>query len=180
RRGSVPRSQMKKKRPANILAKNHRGESGRKGTGESHPPKKRLAPSAATVIMFTYSAICMSANFIDEYSVWKPATSSVSASGRSKGVRLTSAVAATRKTANAGSWRIAFHCQIQPFWESTMSWMRNDPATRIKLTKLSPSASSYENIWAEERRPPMSVYLLLAAQPAITIPYTPREEIAKR
>ena len=43
-------------------------------------------------------------------------------------------------------------------------------ADGIKLTKLRPRASSYENIWAEERRPPMSVYLLLAAQPAITIP----------
>jgi hypothetical protein len=103
--------------------------------------------------------------------VWKPATSSVSASGRSKGVRFTSAVAATRKTANAGNWRKAFHWKRKkPVWLSTMSRMRNDPATRIKLTKLRPRASSYENIWAEERKPPMSVYLLLAAQPAITIP----------
>ena len=51
-------------------------------------------PRAQTVMMFTYSAIWMSANFIDEYSVWKPATSSVSPSGRSKGVRFVSAVAA--------------------------------------------------------------------------------------
>ncbi len=119
--------------------------------------------------MLMYSAICRRAKRIDEYSVWKPATSSVSASGRSKGVRLTSAVAATRKTAKAGSCRIAFQCQIQPACESTMSRMRNEPATMIRVTKLRPSASSYENIWAEERRPPMSVYLLLAAQPAITI-----------
>ena len=32
---------------------------------------------------------------MDEYSVWNPATSSVSASGRSKGVRFASAVPAT-------------------------------------------------------------------------------------
>ena len=67
-----------------------------KGSGESQPPRKRLVPTAATVIMFTYSAICSSAKRMDEYSVWKPATSSVSASGRSNGVRFTSAVAATR------------------------------------------------------------------------------------
>src|SRR5216117_635890 len=108
---------MKKKRAANIFAKNQSGESGRKGRGESQPPKKRLAPTAATVIMFTYSAICSRAKRMDEYSVWKPATSSVSASGRSKGVRFTSAVAATRKTAKAGSCRIAFQCQIQPACE---------------------------------------------------------------
>ena len=48
------------------------------------------------MIMFTYSAIWRSAKRIDEYSVWKPATSSVSASGRSNGVRFTSAAAATR------------------------------------------------------------------------------------
>ena len=65
---------------------------------------------------------------------------------------------------------MAFQCENQPAWESTMSRMRNEPATMIRLTKLRPRASSYENIWADERRPPMSVYLLLAAQPAITIP----------
>ena len=39
-------------------------------------------PSAATVIMLTYSAIWRSAKRIDEYSVWKPATSSVSRLGQ--------------------------------------------------------------------------------------------------
>src|ERR671915_5964 len=101
---------MKKKRPANILAKNHSGEAGRKGTGESQPPKNRLAPTAATVIMFTYSAICRSAKRIEEYSVWKPATSSVSASGRSKGARLVSAIPAIRKMRNAGHCDRMYHC----------------------------------------------------------------------
>ncbi len=66
------------------------------GTPECHPPRNRFETRTATVIMLMYSAICMSANFMDEYSVWKPATSSVSPSGRSKGVRLTSAVPAIR------------------------------------------------------------------------------------
>ena len=87
---------------------------------------------------------------------------------------------ATRKTRKAGNWRTAFQYRIEPAWLSTMSRMRKDPATMISVTKLSPSASSYENICAEERRPPISVYLLLAAQPAITMPYTPSEETAKR
>ncbi|CNN40070.1 Uncharacterised protein [Mycobacterium tuberculosis] len=40
--------------------------------------------------MFTYSASMNIANFSDEYSVWKPATSSPSASGKSNGARLVS------------------------------------------------------------------------------------------
>ena len=69
---------------------------GSPGMPGCQPPRNRFVVSTATVIMFTYSAIWRSANFIEEYSVWKPATSSVSASGRSKGVRLTSAAAATK------------------------------------------------------------------------------------
>ncbi len=45
---------------------------------------------AETVIMLTYSARKNSANFSEEYSVWKPPTSSPSASGRSNGARLVS------------------------------------------------------------------------------------------
>jgi hypothetical protein len=40
--------------------------------------------------MLTYSARKNIANFIELYSVWKPPTSSDSASGRSKGARLVS------------------------------------------------------------------------------------------
>ena len=41
--------------------------------------------------MLMYSARKKSANFMAEYSVWYPATSSVSASGRSNGRRFVSA-----------------------------------------------------------------------------------------
>ena len=41
--------------------------------------------------MLAYSPIKNIANFMLEYSVWNPATSSVSASGRSKGARFVSA-----------------------------------------------------------------------------------------
>ena len=48
--------------------------------------------------MLMYSAMKNIENFIAEYSVWYPATSSLSDSGRSNGARLVSAKAATRKT----------------------------------------------------------------------------------
>ena len=44
-----------------------------------------MAARAETVIMFMYSAMKNMANRIEEYSVWKPPTSSPSASGRSNG-----------------------------------------------------------------------------------------------
>ena len=46
--------------------------------------------------MFAYSAMKNMANLKLEYSVWNPATSSVSASGKSKGMRFVSAMAAVR------------------------------------------------------------------------------------
>src|ERR1700741_4678641 len=59
--------------------------------GMSHPPRKSVAISALTVSTCAYSAMKNMENFIDEYSVWYPVTSSLSASGRSKGSRLVSA-----------------------------------------------------------------------------------------
>ena len=44
-----------------------------------------------------------------EYSVWNPATSSVSASARSNGGRFVSASPAIRKMTNAGNCGITFH-----------------------------------------------------------------------
>lgn len=49
-----------------------------------------MVASAETVTMLTYSASMNIANFSDEYSVWKPPTSSPSASGRSNGARFVS------------------------------------------------------------------------------------------
>src|SRR5216684_5971260 len=67
------------------------------GNGESQPPKKRIEHKHDTVIMLVYSAMKNMANLKLAYSVWKPPTSSCSASGRSKGARLVSAMAATKK-----------------------------------------------------------------------------------
>src|SRR6266704_1218451 len=66
------------------------------GHGARQPPKKSVTDSAETVTMLMYSARKNSANFSDEYSVWKPPTSSDSASGRSNGARFVSATAETK------------------------------------------------------------------------------------
>ena len=58
--------------------------------GARHPPKNSVVAIALTVAILTYSAKKKSANFKEEYSVWKPPTNSPSASGRSNGARLVS------------------------------------------------------------------------------------------
>ena len=62
-----------------------------KENGGNHPPKKRITQSTLIIIIFAYSPRKKSANPIDEYSTLYPATSSASASGRSKGARFVSA-----------------------------------------------------------------------------------------
>ena len=63
------------------------------GHGACQPPKNSVAQRADTVTMLMYSARKNSANLSDEYSVWKPPTSSDSASGRSNGARFVSPMA---------------------------------------------------------------------------------------
>src|ERR1700675_4573473 len=53
------------------------------------------------------------------------------------------------------------------------------PARRRTGIVAIPMEISYEIIWALERRPPSSAYLLFDDQPARTIPYTPSDEIAR-
>ena len=66
------------------------------GHGARQPPRNSVVARAETVTMLMYSARKNSANFSDEYSVWKPPTSSDSASGRSNGARLVSPTADTK------------------------------------------------------------------------------------
>jgi hypothetical protein len=78
------------------------------GHGARQPPRNMVVASAATVAMLMYSARKNSANFSDEYSVWKPPTSSPSASGGrtargwsrrpSRSCRSRSSAAATART----------------------------------------------------------------------------------
>src|SRR2546421_9217981 len=78
------------------------------GQGARQPPRNSVAASAETVTMLMYSARKNSANFSDEYSVWKPPTSSDSASGWSNGARLVSPTADTKYTTKLGISRIAY------------------------------------------------------------------------
>ena len=69
--------------------------------GISQPPKNSVAVRPLTVAMLAYSAMKNIENFMPLYSVWYPATSSDSASGKSNGNRLVSAKAATRNVNQA-------------------------------------------------------------------------------
>src|SRR4029077_4582608 len=77
--------------------KNVKCQNGVEGKGESQPPKKRIVARQETVIIAVYSAMKNMANLKLAYSVWKPATSSDSASGRSKGARFFSAMGEVKK-----------------------------------------------------------------------------------
>src|SRR5665648_526097 len=100
KRTSVPRTQTKKNMNSHSLPRNH--STGHQpvlsipsliadsGHGARQPPKNRVVATAETLIMLMYSARKNQANFIDEYSVMYPETSSPSASGRSNGIRFVS------------------------------------------------------------------------------------------
>ena len=69
---------------------------------------------------------------IELYSVWKPPTSSCSASTRSNGGRLSSAVAAMQKMTN-GTTPVRDHVPVErcvPACEATMSWVDSEPVSR--------------------------------------------------
>ena len=72
--------------------------------GNCHPPKKSVTQSAERTIMLMYSAVWKSPQRMPEYSVWYPATSSVSASGRSNGGREVSAIPPSRKMQRPTNW----------------------------------------------------------------------------
>src|ERR1700682_6828335 len=73
----------------------------RSATGRNHPPSHRVTAMEETAIIAEYSARKNNDQRKPLYSVWNPAVSSDSASGRSKGARLVSATMATAKIKNA-------------------------------------------------------------------------------
>src|SRR5690348_8636508 len=73
------------------------------GNGGSQPPRNRTVPRPHIRTMATYSPSIKSIYGVDEYSTMNPATSSDSASSRSKGGRLVSARAETKKIGNMGN-----------------------------------------------------------------------------
>src|SRR5579864_8927930 len=71
------------------------------GKGRSHPPSHRVTAIDETAIIAEYSARKNRDQRKPLYSVWNPAVSSDSASGRSNGARLVSATIAMAKIPNA-------------------------------------------------------------------------------
>ncbi len=71
------------------------------GNGRIHPPSQSVTAIDETAIIAEYSARKNNDQRKPEYSVWNPAVSSDSASGKSNGARLVSATMATAKTKNA-------------------------------------------------------------------------------
>src|SRR5687767_15592341 len=76
---------------------------GQMSIGGSQPPRNRIDIIAHIRTMFRYSPTMKSKYGVEEYSTMKPATSSDSASGRSKGGRLVSASAEMKKSTNIGN-----------------------------------------------------------------------------
>src|SRR5687767_5506933 len=83
--------------------------NGAKSKGGSQPPRNRIVVSAHISTIATYSPRKNSRNGVDEYSIMWPATSSDSASTRSKGGRFVSASAEMKNTMNIGN--SASQCQ---------------------------------------------------------------------
>src|SRR5216683_7190293 len=76
---------------------------GGSATGGSQPPRNRMVAIAHIVVMATYSPSMNNRYGVEPYSTMKPATSSDSASTRSKGGRLVSASAEMKNTMNIGN-----------------------------------------------------------------------------
>src|SRR5258706_1160648 len=92
---------MKQNTSTPSLTKNQMNLSGSGSHGPFQPPRNSVTAIEQIVRMFEYSPRKNSTNFMLEYSVWKPATSSASASGRSNGVRFVSASAVIMNRMNA-------------------------------------------------------------------------------
>ncbi len=118
------------------LTRNH---SSGGNTGPSQPPKNSVTIIAEMRRMPRYSPTKNMPNFMPEYSVWKPAISSFSASGRSNGRRCVSAMPAMRKMTKPEELRDDVP---QPRWARTMSLRSNEPAISTTPTSDSPMKTS--------------------------------------
>src|SRR6266536_1983115 len=117
--------------------------------GPFQPPKNSSEARHATVNMLAYSAMKNMANFIELYSVWYPATSSVSASGRSKGVRLVSARPARKKITMPTNCGAAYGRKSP--WRCTISERFSDRPMITTPSTLSAIDTSYETSCAQVR-----------------------------
>src|SRR5687768_9222278 len=90
KRGKVQRNQRKQNWSARIFTRYHAqlGTISRNGSGAPPPPRKNAVASTQPSSRNAYSPRKKRLHFMPAYSVWKPATSSDSASAMSKGTRL--------------------------------------------------------------------------------------------
>src|ERR1700730_8557846 len=137
---------MKKTRQAFKINQIGPGTSvnGENGTGGSQPPRNRIVISAHIVMTATYSVSMKSMYGVEEYSTMKPATSSDSASTRSKGGRFVSASAEMKKITNIGN----SGSQYQPrspnrvFCAAIISPRLSEPAQSSTVMKTKPIETS--------------------------------------
>src|SRR5579872_1754654 len=102
----------------------------------------------------------------------KPATSSDSASTRSKGGRFVSASAEMKNTTNIGNSGSQYQLNTPyfPFCASTIADRFSEPAHNSTVMMTKPIETSYETIWAAERTAARKAYFEFDAQPAMMTP----------
>ena len=119
---------------------NHKGPSvGKNENGGNHPPKNKIDPKKDIAIICKYSPKKNRANHIDEYSLLKPDTNSLSLSGRSKGGLKVSASADTKNMIAAGNNGKIFQTCA---WFSTIFDKFKDPVTIITNSIIKPIDTS--------------------------------------
>src|SRR5580692_10508412 len=112
--------------------------------GGNQPPRNRIVASAHIVVIATYSPSMNRRYGAEPYSTMKPATSSDSASTRSKGGRLVSASAETKKITNIGKSRNQYQLNRPQlsFCAFTMSVRLSEPATNRTVMNTKPIETS--------------------------------------
>ena len=117
--------------------------------GLSKPPKKKNEPTTQYRNIAAYSSMKKKDQRMPEYSVMNPATSSDSASGRSKGARFVSARIEMKNRRKAGSMKGLTHGQMYqlkmpnpPLCPCDTSMRLKEPATMIGTSRLTPSGIS--------------------------------------
>src|SRR5919199_5654620 len=157
---------MKIETTTKSLSRNQSGPSG--AYGPCQPAKKSVTQSAESVIRLMYSAIWKRPQRMPPYSVWYPATSSVSASGRSNGARDDSAVPPMKKQIIPIACGTRNQRATPCAW--TMSTRLSEWAMITTPSTLSASETSYETSCAHVRIDPSSENFDSDAQPPTTNP----------
>src|SRR5512143_505283 len=115
-------------------------------------------------------------NFMPEYSMLYPATSSDSASPMSKGARPSSAMAAMMKMRAPSGDRTTY----QIFCPWMMAFVPMEPAKMVGMSSMATMGISNETSTATWRKAPSRAYLLFDAQPAIIMESVPMAPAATR